>query len=146
MQAKDERFLLAGQKIKAGQITRFSEIFKIVPKTVVAKALAKNVRTSLPLIKNDPYYFKVGELLELAGLMAVKGSKVLSLMEVDIQAAEASRVPTTRTKGHTASFMKKAKEAQRLFATGKYNKTQLAVKIKVSRNQLYQYLKYHPKI
>jgi hypothetical protein len=29
MQAKDERFLLAGQKIKAGHITRFSDIFKV---------------------------------------------------------------------------------------------------------------------
>ncbi|MEI6948593.1 hypothetical protein V9K67_15470 [Paraflavisolibacter sp. H34] len=129
MQAKDERFLLAGQKIKAGQITRFSDIFKIVPKTVIARALAKNVRTSLPLLNNDPFYFRVGELLKLAGLMGVKGRKVPSLMEVDIHAVEASRVTTTRAKGHTPAFLKKAKEAQRLFATGKYNKAQRAAKM-----------------
>ncbi|MEI6949879.1 hypothetical protein V9K67_22015 [Paraflavisolibacter sp. H34] len=134
MRAKDERFLLAGQKIKAGKITRFSDIFKIVPKTVMARVLAKNVRTSLPLLKNDPYYFRVGELLELAGLMGVKGSKLLSLIEVDIQAAESTRVHTIRAKCHTPAFLKKAKEAQRYFATGKYNKAQLAVKMKYNHD------------
>ncbi|MEI6950666.1 hypothetical protein V9K67_26010 [Paraflavisolibacter sp. H34] len=76
----DERFLLAGQTLKAGQITRFSDIFKIVPKNVMARALAKNVWKSLPLLNNDPFYFRVGAVLKFAGFMAVKASKVPDLL------------------------------------------------------------------
>ncbi|MEI6948596.1 hypothetical protein V9K67_15485 [Paraflavisolibacter sp. H34] len=111
MQAQDQRFLMAGQKIKAGQITRFSDIFIIVPKTVLAKVLANNIRPFLPLRNYDLYYFRIDELQEPASSMGAKRCKLLSLVEADMQAEEARKGTLYPATGHIPAFLKKANKA-----------------------------------
>ncbi|MEI6950373.1 hypothetical protein V9K67_24540 [Paraflavisolibacter sp. H34] len=144
---KDARFQLVGEKILSGEVKRFSDIYDFLPPTVLAHTLKKNVSVFVDLQQKDPYFFRVGELLKIAKLCGVEGAAVLALMEVDIKAAEKNRKDTSKPKpgitpeGHTVEYLKKAKEAQNLFATGSYTKTDLARKLEVSRPTLDGYLK-----
>ncbi|MEI6949791.1 helix-turn-helix domain-containing protein [Paraflavisolibacter sp. H34] len=141
-QEKDKRFKLVGEKINSGRIKRFSEIFKLIPKSLLAATLRKNA-SALDIKQGDPYFFRAGEVIEIADLMGVEPCKLFALMEIEIRDLKSRRLHTSRHKtGHTPAFMKKASQAQKLLATKKYSKTELAAKMNVSRNQLYKYLNY----
>lgn len=75
---KDKRYTLVKNQISGGYVKTFSEIFDIIPKTVVSIDLKiHNVRFNNLL--NDVSRFELGDLYRIAALIDVDEKAILDL-------------------------------------------------------------------
>jgi hypothetical protein len=75
---KDKRYTLVKNQISGGYVKTFSEIFDIIPKTVVSIDLKiHNVRFNNLL--NDVSRFELGDLYRIAALIDVDEKTILDL-------------------------------------------------------------------
>lgn len=139
MQIIDERLPLAGQKIVAGEITNFSQLLKFIPKTAIAKSLSLNTGRWFVNKFEDPYFFRVGELIELARLMTIEPEYLLKIMLPEI-AAITDRKFTEKPKEKSEDVAADRKRAKELKAKGMKNK-EIQDLMDISRMTLYRYLK-----
>ena len=77
---KDLRYTVVRYMLQANEIKTFKEIFKILPKSVVAKDLHTNNNRMTRLI-NDPDQFTLGEIRAMAKLMGVDYIVLLVLID-----------------------------------------------------------------
>lgn len=139
MQILDERIPFAGQKIVAGEITTFRELLKFVPKTVIAKALSLNTGRWFINKFEDPYFFRVGELIELARLMNINPETLLAIM-VPVIISITDRKLTEKPKPKNEDVAKERERAKELKARG-LKKKDIIGQMGISRMTLYRYLK-----
>ena len=79
MLMRDNRYDLIKPMIDSGNIVTFNDIFKYIPKTIVAKDLGKKVDRFTELMKRvDGFTGK--ELFRLAKLIDIDESEILRLM------------------------------------------------------------------
>jgi hypothetical protein len=138
MQSIDERILTAGQLIKKGEIQTFEQLFKYVPKTAIAVALFGSTSKWYETKFKDPYFFRVGELLQLAELMNVEASSLLEIMKPTIKAI-VGRKFTEKPKLLDEDVEIQRKRAKELKATGLKN-VEIYEQMGISRQTLYRYL------
>lgn len=79
-QAKDTRYELISTMMKDGKVKEFNDIFKFIPKTVVAKDLGKKVDRFTDLMDNVGG-FTLEEIFELADLCDLTKAQMYQLME-----------------------------------------------------------------
>ena len=79
MQNRDTRYDLIKPMINAGNIESFNDIFKYIPKTVVANDLGKKVDRFTALM-NRVEKFTVEELFTIARFCSINDQKILELM------------------------------------------------------------------
>lgn len=138
MQILDERLPLAGKKIIAGEINTFNELLKFVPKTVLAKALSLNTSKWFVNKFEDPYFFRVGEMIELAKLLDIESCQLLEIM-VPVIVSIKDRKFTARPKPKDTETAKDRAQAKQLKAQGMKNKD-ITDLMEISRMTLYRYL------
>lgn len=78
--SKDIRYKTARIVMEAGQVKTFKEIFKIIPKTVVAKDMRTNNNRMERLI-NNPAGFTFSEIDKIAKLIGCDYRKLRDLVE-----------------------------------------------------------------
>ena len=71
--------------IKNKSIQRFSDIYNIIPKSSIAKALGLNSVSFSNSKSTKPDSFKVAEILKLAEILNVPYQKILDLIVQDIK-------------------------------------------------------------
>ena len=69
---KDERFLFANKLIYAGQIQTIEDIYKIVPRKIIAQGLGLNVTTFTNFKSKTPENFKLSEIIKMSNLLEIK--------------------------------------------------------------------------
>jgi len=79
MTNRDTRYDLITPMIDSGKIESFNDIFKYIPKTVVANDLGKKVDRFTALM-NRVEKFTVEELFTIARFCSISESKILELM------------------------------------------------------------------
>jgi plasmid maintenance system antidote protein VapI len=80
----DSRFSAIQPLIKKGTITTFSQIFGIIPASVLAKELKFNYNKMKRIVKN-PAGLTVEECYRIAELIGVKGNVIMNLVEEEIK-------------------------------------------------------------
>ena len=76
---KDERYEIVKDMIEAGKVTEFRQIFKYVPKTVLAHDLSTNT-TRMTRMIDDVQEFSVKEIFIIAELIEVDHSVIYRLI------------------------------------------------------------------
>lgn len=89
-QTKDHRYEFISTMMKDGKIKEFNDIFKFIPKTVVAKDLGKKVDRFTELMDNVGG-FTLQEVFELADLCDLTKAQMYQLMEAAYIAANKKR-------------------------------------------------------
>ena len=79
MSNRDHRYELIKPMINAGNIESFNDIFKFIPKTVIANDLGKKVDRFTALM-NRVEKFTVEELFTIARFCSIAEPKILELM------------------------------------------------------------------
>ena len=87
---KDARYTAVQSLITVGKIQKFSDIFKYIPKTIVARDLGLNYRSFVGKV-NAPNRFGVLDILKLAEYIDCPPGKIFDLIVADI--------PTKKKKG-----------------------------------------------
>ncbi|MET3114870.1 putative XRE-type DNA-binding protein [Pedobacter sp. CG_S7] len=134
----DERIRTAGQLIMEGEISTFEELFKYVPKTALAVALFGSTSKWYETKFKDPYFFRVGELLQLAELMNIEAHHLLEIMKPSIKAIT-NRKFSEKPKPLDEDVEKLRKKAKELKDQGLKNK-EIYEMMGISRQTLYRYL------
>jgi hypothetical protein len=80
MTNRDHRYELIKPMINAGNVESFNDIFKFIPKTVVATDLGKKVDRFTELM-NRVEKFTLEELFTIARFCSISESKILQLVE-----------------------------------------------------------------
>ncbi len=81
--SRDPRLASIGSLIKSGEIKTFSNIFKHIPKSVIAKSMNWGV-SRLETVMDNPGKLTMEECYELGKLMKVKGDKVMMLVAGEV--------------------------------------------------------------
>jgi hypothetical protein len=68
---KDERFRFANKLIVAKEITTIEDLYKTVPRKIVALGLGLNVTSFTNVKSKSPENFKLAEIIKLAELLEV---------------------------------------------------------------------------
>jgi hypothetical protein len=79
MLTRDDRYDLIKPMIEKGNIVSFNDIFKYIPKTIVARDLGKKVDRFSELMKKVDG-FTVAELFRIAKLIDISESEMLQLV------------------------------------------------------------------
>jgi len=79
MTKRDHRYDVVKLMINSGDVESFNDIFRYIPKTVVATDLGKKVDRFTSLM-NRVEKFTVGELFTIARFCSISESKILELM------------------------------------------------------------------
>lgn len=72
---KDERYTAVQSLIETGKIQKFGDIFKYLPKTVLARDLKQNYRSVVGKI-NNPHRFTVQDITRMADLIEITPAKL----------------------------------------------------------------------
>jgi hypothetical protein len=80
MLTRDDRYDLIKPMIESGNIIAFNDMFKYIPKTIVAKSLGKKVDRFTELMKK-PEGFTIEELYTIARYSKISGSDIYQLVE-----------------------------------------------------------------
>ena len=68
---KDERWRFANKLIEAGEIKTLDDLFKTVPRKIVAGGLGLNITSFSNVKSKTPENFKLAEIIKLAELLEV---------------------------------------------------------------------------
>jgi len=80
MENRDTRYDIIKPMIADGKVMSFNDIFKYIPKTVVARDLGKKVDRFTELM-NKVEDFTLGEMFYMGGLFRLSESEILKLAE-----------------------------------------------------------------
>lgn len=138
MQQIDERLVKAGKLIEDGTITTFDSLFSHIPKTVIALALFGSTSKWYETKFQDPYFFRVGELLKLSELMNIKANSLLEIMKPTINSIT-DRKFSEKPKPLDEEVEKQRIQAKELKGKGMKNKDIYEL-MGISRMTLYRYL------
>jgi hypothetical protein len=79
---KDDRYLSVQTMIEANRIQKFSEVFKYIPKTIVARDTGHNYKAFVGRIIK-PGNFTIDDIHKLSALFGTSPSKVFELVSAD---------------------------------------------------------------
>ena len=79
---KDDRYLSVQVMIEAGRLQKFSDVFKYIPKTIVARDTGHNYKAFVGRIAK-PGNFTVTDINKLSGLFGVPPVKIFELIQSD---------------------------------------------------------------
>lgn len=81
---KDDRYVAVQSMFESGKIQKFSDIFKVLPKTILARDMGQNYRTFVAKIAS-PDRFTVGEIRKIARLIDVTYAQMFESIITDIE-------------------------------------------------------------
>ena len=76
---KDERFRFANRLIDVGEIKSLEDLYKHVPRKIVAEGLGLNVTSFTNVKSKTPENFKLAEIIKLAALLEIE---VLTMFKI----------------------------------------------------------------
>jgi hypothetical protein len=80
--AKDKRYEIIKKLVMAGVITRFSEVFDILPKTTWARDMQMHHYTFGNLIRN-PAAFTLRQIYEIASLLEIDEWEAIKMIHIE---------------------------------------------------------------
>lgn len=134
----DKDLKKVGVRISNHEIKQFEQIFQYISHTRFARLIGMNPTIFKRNIDRYPNEFKLRELHIIAQKFGVKDIELFKLLERDISSKRPS--PKKVKTGVSDEVIEKASNAQKLFNTGKYNKSELASLLNVTKPTIYKWL------
>ncbi len=128
-----------GMRISNHEIKRFEQIFQHISHTRFARLIGMNPTIFRRNFNRYPNEFKLRELHILAQQFGIKDIDLFLLFEKELSTMRP--IQKKGKSGVSDEVIGKARKAQYLFRTGKYNKKELAAHLEVSKPTIYKWLK-----
>lgn len=136
---KDPRFEEARKKIEEGQIKNLFDLLKVVPATPIAKATGINVVRLNSKLENVTL-FTVKEMVKICLALQIDFISLAFIFNNEMKATKKKNPVAGIKEAHKKDRDAMIKKAQELFGSGKYTKSDLSKKLRISRSTLDLYL------